>query len=384
MNIEEWEKGRNIPELNAGDDRLKTFFLLDYVKATQKKLIEIWNTNNQYLQWKIFSKFDIYKFDDKLNDSGFLDDMVAIQLIDQEQLDPRLNDEEIVYVLNEKPDKKIYPQRKIAAAQWKELSIPNKCYYIPNTLPDQLNFLDYRCLADNGFKFNATNFASITDYLGLYSILIGNVDLWEYVDFEKDPWTVSFIPDEKAWLVLIQNTSNFVHQVAAIKNERANGWFSPSFHPWTEIITHLIDKNNFQLQNRYLQSQYYRDEQLRQVEKRQHAEVEKQREIKRLQDEEEERVTREQIENRERLKADLEKRRIALLYQMALAQGYERSEFGIATRFFSLPNNFTCDELKKAYRKKSISEHPDRGGSNERFQAVIHYYELLSHICRSS
>lgn len=38
----------------------------------------------------------------------------------------------------------------------------------------------------------------------------------------------------------------------------------------------------------------------------------------------------------------------------------------------------TFDEIKKAYRKKAIKEHPDKGGDPEKFKEITHAYEVLS------
>ena len=38
----------------------------------------------------------------------------------------------------------------------------------------------------------------------------------------------------------------------------------------------------------------------------------------------------------------------------------------------------TYDEIKKAFRKKALKEHPDRGGDKEKFQELQGAYEVLS------
>lgn len=40
--------------------------------------------------------------------------------------------------------------------------------------------------------------------------------------------------------------------------------------------------------------------------------------------------------------------------------------------------NATFDQIKKAYRKKAIKEHPDKGGDPEKFKEITHAYEVLS------
>ena len=40
--------------------------------------------------------------------------------------------------------------------------------------------------------------------------------------------------------------------------------------------------------------------------------------------------------------------------------------------------NATFDEIKKAYRKKALKEHPDKGGDPEKFKEVTMAYECLS------
>jgi len=38
----------------------------------------------------------------------------------------------------------------------------------------------------------------------------------------------------------------------------------------------------------------------------------------------------------------------------------------------------TYDEIKKAFRKKALKEHPDRGGDKEKFQELQGAYEVLA------
>jgi len=45
--------------------------------------------------------------------------------------------------------------------------------------------------------------------------------------------------------------------------------------------------------------------------------------------------------------------------------------------YFGLNRNFTFNELEKAYRIKSKTEHTDRGGSDEKFIILQNHYEIL-------
>lgn len=38
----------------------------------------------------------------------------------------------------------------------------------------------------------------------------------------------------------------------------------------------------------------------------------------------------------------------------------------------------TFDQIKKAYRKKALKEHPDKGGDPNKFKEITHAYEVLS------
>jgi len=40
--------------------------------------------------------------------------------------------------------------------------------------------------------------------------------------------------------------------------------------------------------------------------------------------------------------------------------------------------NATMDEIKKAFRKLALKNHPDRGGDKEKFQELQNAYEVLS------
>ena len=43
-----------------------------------------------------------------------------------------------------------------------------------------------------------------------------------------------------------------------------------------------------------------------------------------------------------------------------------------------VPKNATADEIKKAFRKKALKEHPDKGGDPEKFKDLSVAYEVLS------
>ncbi|KAL9235400.1 hypothetical protein vseg_010159 [Gypsophila vaccaria] len=43
-----------------------------------------------------------------------------------------------------------------------------------------------------------------------------------------------------------------------------------------------------------------------------------------------------------------------------------------------VPQTATADELKKAYKKAAIKNHPDKGGDPEKFKELAHAYEVLS------
>jgi DnaJ family protein A protein 2 len=43
-----------------------------------------------------------------------------------------------------------------------------------------------------------------------------------------------------------------------------------------------------------------------------------------------------------------------------------------------VPKTATAQEIKKAYRKKAVIHHPDKGGSEEKFQELAGAYEVLS------
>jgi DnaJ family protein A protein 2 len=42
-----------------------------------------------------------------------------------------------------------------------------------------------------------------------------------------------------------------------------------------------------------------------------------------------------------------------------------------------VPKTATSDEIKKAFRKKAIREHPDKGGDAEKFKDLTVAYEIL-------
>ncbi len=42
-----------------------------------------------------------------------------------------------------------------------------------------------------------------------------------------------------------------------------------------------------------------------------------------------------------------------------------------------MPKNASTDEIKKAFRKKALKEHPDKGGDPEKFKELSVAYEVL-------
>jgi len=51
------------------------------------------------------------------------------------------------------------------------------------------------------------------------------------------------------------------------------------------------------------------------------------------------------------------------------------------TKYYKLlgvTNKATPDEIKKAFRKKALKEHPDKGGDPEAFKEITVAYEVLS------
>lgn len=38
----------------------------------------------------------------------------------------------------------------------------------------------------------------------------------------------------------------------------------------------------------------------------------------------------------------------------------------------------TTDEIRKAFRKKALKEHPDKGGDPDKFKTLSHAYDILT------
>ena len=47
-------------------------------------------------------------------------------------------------------------------------------------------------------------------------------------------------------------------------------------------------------------------------------------------------------------------------------------------KIIGVEKDATADEIKKAFRKKAIKEHPDKGGDTEKFKDLSVAYEVLS------
>ena len=66
---------------------------------------------------------------------------------------------------------------------------------------------------------------------------------------------------------------------------------------------------------------------------------------------------------------------------MGAGPGEGRSKKVNNKRYYELlevKSDATQDEIKKAYRKKALKEHPDKGGDPEKFQDISKAYETLS------
>ncbi len=55
----------------------------------------------------------------------------------------------------------------------------------------------------------------------------------------------------------------------------------------------------------------------------------------------------------------------------------EKSEPGYPFSVFGLKRSSSEEELKKAYRKKILKTHPDKGGSNEAFRKIQEAWECI-------
>merc|ERR1712178_350226 len=47
-------------------------------------------------------------------------------------------------------------------------------------------------------------------------------------------------------------------------------------------------------------------------------------------------------------------------------------------KILGVEKNADENDIKKAYKKKALKEHPDRGGSEEKFKEISRAYEVLS------
>jgi hypothetical protein len=52
-----------------------------------------------------------------------------------------------------------------------------------------------------------------------------------------------------------------------------------------------------------------------------------------------------------------------------------------ALRHFGLTSTATAAEVRRAFRKLALQQHPDRGGDAERFRTTKTYYDLALAFC---
>ena len=78
-------------------------------------------------------------------------------------------------------------------------------------------------------------------------------------------------------------------------------------------------------------------------------------------------------------------RALALVLLLQLAHGFDYGAFGggasgggkADTEFYDtldLSTDCSAAEIKKAYRKKALQEHPDKGGDTEKFKKINDSY----------
>jgi hypothetical protein len=127
-----------------------------------------------------------------------------------------------------------------------------------------------------------------------------------------------------------------------------------------------------QLQLQYQQQQHQQQQQ--QVQLHRHANMNITQKYQSEEEEERERFEKEQERRRKEFEEQQSRRRNDYKNQMKV---FESSQIN-AYSLLGIPQNYTMDQLKIAYRKKAIMTHPDKGGSPELFDEVTKaYFSLL-------
>lgn len=127
--------------------------------------------------------------------------------------------------------------------------------------------------------------------------------------------------------------------------------------------------------NNYGTKSYYPQQQHQQLQKQ--AQLNTIKQINASYNNEDERLKHEFELEQQRLKEKYQElqRKKKLEYQNKMAE-IENKNFD-ALKLFQLNRNYTYNELKQAYKRLATRTHPDKGGSNEKFQMVTKCYFLL-------
>ncbi len=137
---------------------------------------------------------------------------------------------------------------------------------------------------------------------------------------------------------------------------------------------HQQTQQQTQHQLQQLQLQNHQHIQQQQVQLHRHANMNLTQKYQSEEEEERERFEKEQERRRREFEEQQARRRNDYKNQMRQFEASQTNAYSL----LGIPQNYTMDQLKVAYRKKAIMTHPDKGGSPELFDEVTKaYFSLL-------